>query len=139
MVDSYVQLYRSSVLCDLLSETLEDLFEEGKVSQDLAVKVLDGFDKSCLEALTKRAEAKGALSVCSYSVAQCVLSTIMNPCSQEFLRNRSSTFIATIGAATLVGIVTSAAFQVYQVVHLRLFWFTCLSISQCDAHGPWCT
>jgi hypothetical protein len=75
MVDSYVQLYRSSVLCDLLTDTLEELVEEGKVGQDLAVKVLDGFDKSCLEALTKRAEAKGALSVCSNSVAQRVRSS----------------------------------------------------------------
>jgi Transcription initiation factor IIA, gamma subunit, helical domain len=63
MAGSFVELYRSSVLCDLLQETLEELHEEGKVSQDLGNKVLESFDKSCLEALTKRAEAKGALSV----------------------------------------------------------------------------
>ena len=63
MASSFVQLYRSSVLCDLLQDTLEELMEEGKIGQDLGHKVLDGFDKSCLEALTKRAEAKAALSV----------------------------------------------------------------------------
>lgn len=63
MVDAYVELYRSSVICDLLTDTLEELAVEGKITQDLAVKVLHSFDKSCLEALTKRAEAKGLLSV----------------------------------------------------------------------------
>ena len=63
MVDAYVQLYRSSVLCDILTGVLEDLVEEEKIQEDLKVKVLDCFDRSCLEALQKRAEAKGQLTV----------------------------------------------------------------------------
>lgn len=63
MVDAYVELYRSSVICDLLTDTLEELAEENKITQELAVKVLGAFDKSCLEALTKRAEAKAQLTV----------------------------------------------------------------------------
>jgi Transcription initiation factor IIA, gamma subunit, helical domain len=68
-----VQLYRSSLLCDLLTETLEELCEEAKVSEELAQKVLAVFDKSCLEALTQRAEAKGQLTVrihCNMRAAQ---------------------------------------------------------------------
>ena len=66
-----MQLYRSSVLCDLLTDTLEELVDEGKMNQELGVKVLAGFDKSCLEALQRRAEAKGALSVrrCTFKIA----------------------------------------------------------------------
>jgi peptide subunit release factor 1 (eRF1) len=63
MSESFVQLYRSALLCDLLTETLEELCEEAKVSEELAQKVLAVFDKSCLEALTQRAEAKGQLTV----------------------------------------------------------------------------
>jgi Transcription initiation factor IIA, gamma subunit, helical domain len=73
MSESFVQLYRSSLLCDLLTETLEELCEEAKVSEELAQKVLAVFDKSCLEALTQRAEAKGQLTVrihCNMRVAQ---------------------------------------------------------------------
>jgi len=62
-MDSYIQLYRSSVLCDVLTDTLEELCAEEKISFDLASRVLDGFDKSCLEALSKRVEAKGSLQV----------------------------------------------------------------------------
>lgn len=68
MAEGLVQLYRSSVLCDLLTDTLEELVEEGKMSQNLGVKVLAGFDKSCLEALQRRAEAKAALSVCCCTI-----------------------------------------------------------------------
>jgi hypothetical protein len=63
MVDTYVKLYRSSKLCDLLTDVLEELCEEEKISPDLANKVLDGFDQACLEALSNRAEAKGTLQV----------------------------------------------------------------------------
>lgn len=69
MVDAYVQLYRSSVLCDVLTCVLEDLVEEEKIQEDLKTKVLDCFDRSCLEALQKRAEAKGQLTVRSWRVA----------------------------------------------------------------------
>jgi transcription initiation factor TFIIA small subunit len=43
-------------------ETLEELAEEQKISQDLANKVLESFDTSCLDALRKRAAAKGQLT-----------------------------------------------------------------------------
>jgi Transcription initiation factor IIA, gamma subunit, helical domain len=70
MSESFVQLYRSSLICDLLTETLEELCEESKVSEDLAHKVLGVFDKACLEALTQRAEAKGQLTVCNVKLYQ---------------------------------------------------------------------
>jgi hypothetical protein len=63
MLEAQVQLYRSSMLCDLLTEALEELREEQKITDELAYKVLDGFDHSCLEALTNRAEAKSTLQV----------------------------------------------------------------------------
>eukprot|EP01025_Chloroclados_australasicus_P055959 TRINITY_DN6870_c0_g2_i3.p2 TRINITY_DN6870_c0_g2~~TRINITY_DN6870_c0_g2_i3.p2 ORF type:complete len:167 (+),score=14.94 TRINITY_DN6870_c0_g2_i3:331-831(+) len=61
MADSYVKLYRSSMLCDLLTDTLEELFEEQKLGAELAQRVLDVFDKTCLEALQKRAEGKALI------------------------------------------------------------------------------
>ena len=78
MAEGLVQLYRSSVLCDLLTDTLEELVEEDKLSQDLGVKVLAGFDKSCLEALQRRAEAKSSLSVSLLA---------MVPSKRDLLRN----------------------------------------------------
>lgn len=62
-MEAQVQLYRSSFLCDLLMEALEELCDEGKMTQELAHKVLDGFDHSCLDALQNRAEAKSTLQV----------------------------------------------------------------------------
>lgn len=64
MMEAQVQLYRSTMLCDLLSEALEELCEEEKMTEDLAHKVLEGFDHSCLDALQHRAEAKSTLQVC---------------------------------------------------------------------------
>lgn len=64
MLESQVQLYRSSTLCDLLMEALEELCDEERMTQELAHKVLDGFDHSCLDALQNRAEAKSTLQVC---------------------------------------------------------------------------
>eukprot|EP00892_Ulva_mutabilis_P010522 jgi/Ulvmu1/7842/UM004_0072.1 len=61
MVDNNVQLYRSSALCDLLTDTLEEMCGEEKITEDLAYKVLDGFDHCCLDALSKRAESKSTL------------------------------------------------------------------------------
>lgn len=63
MVDTNVQLYRSSALCDLLTETLEEMCDEDKLTTELAHKVLDGFDHCCLDALSKRAESKSTLQV----------------------------------------------------------------------------
>jgi transcription initiation factor TFIIA small subunit len=62
MTESHIHLYRSSILCDFLMETLEELADEQKISQDLANKVLESFDTSCLDALRKRAAAKGQLT-----------------------------------------------------------------------------
>ena len=61
MVDNNVRLYRSSGLCDLLTDTLEEMCGEEKMTEDLAHKVLDGFDHCCLDALSKRAESKSTL------------------------------------------------------------------------------
>jgi hypothetical protein len=70
-MEAQVQLYRSSMLCDLLMEALEELCGEEKMTKDLAHKVLDGFDHSCLEALQTRAEAKSTLQV--RATASCCL------------------------------------------------------------------
>ena len=72
MVDSYIQLYRSSVLCDVLTDTLEELCGEERISFELASRVLDAFDKSCLEALSKRVEAKASLQVCAACHIRCM-------------------------------------------------------------------
>lgn len=72
MKDAQVQLYRSSMLCDLLMEALEELCDEEKMTQDLAHKVLDGFDHSCLDALQNRAEAKSTLQVCTAKQSLCL-------------------------------------------------------------------
>lgn len=63
MSESLIQLYRSSVLCDVLTDTLDELCAEDKLKIDLAAKVLDNFDCSCLEALATRVDAKGSLQV----------------------------------------------------------------------------
>lgn len=63
MVDTNVQLYRSSALCDMLTDILEDMCGEEKITEDLAHKVLAGFDHCCLDALSKRAESKSTLQV----------------------------------------------------------------------------
>jgi len=65
MVDNNVRLYRSSALCDLLTDTLEEMCGEEKITEDLAHKVLDGFDHCCLDALSKRAESKSTLQAWS--------------------------------------------------------------------------
>lgn len=65
MVEGQVQLYRRSMLCDLLMEVMEELCNEEKMTEDLAHKVLDGFDYSCLDALQNRTEAKSTLQACS--------------------------------------------------------------------------
>lgn len=65
MVDTNVKLYRSSALCDLLTDTLEEMCDEEKMTEELAHKVLEGFDHCCLDALSKKAESKSTLQVWS--------------------------------------------------------------------------
>lgn len=63
MAESMVQLYRSSFLCDSLMDAMEELMAEGKMDQELGMKVLANYDQSIMAALSKRAEAKASLTV----------------------------------------------------------------------------
>ena len=81
MADSMVQLYRSSYLCDSLMDAMEELMAEGKIDQELGMKVLANYDQSIMAALSKRAEAKASLTVLQPSLltACTTLHTLPHP------------------------------------------------------------
>lgn len=52
------ELYRQTPLGDSLCEVLEEMVNEGKVTQELAVEVLKKFDQSIVEALARHVQGR---------------------------------------------------------------------------------
>ncbi|KAK2763267.1 Transcription initiation factor IIA small chain (TFIIA 13.5 kDa subunit) [Arachnomyces sp. PD_36] len=55
---NYYELYRGSSIGLSLTDTLDDLINEGRIEPQLAMKVLSNFDRVITEALADKAKAK---------------------------------------------------------------------------------
>eukprot|EP00798_Chlamydomonas_sp_ICE-L_P008049 gene8049-1283_t len=55
------ELYRQTQMGDCLCDALEEQVNEGKLTQELAVSVLQQFDKSMLEALRTHVSARATI------------------------------------------------------------------------------
>ncbi|EEB07093.2 transcription factor TFIIA complex small subunit [Schizosaccharomyces japonicus yFS275] len=57
-MSQYYELYRRSSIGISLTDALDDLISQGKISPQLAMKVLFNFDKSMTEALSEKVKAR---------------------------------------------------------------------------------
>ncbi|KAJ2908635.1 Transcription initiation factor IIA subunit 2 [Coemansia aciculifera] len=57
----YYQLYRSGTLGTALIDSLDEFVQTGHMTPQLAMQVLDSFDKSISEALSKKVKAKAVM------------------------------------------------------------------------------
>ncbi|KAL1952937.1 hypothetical protein VTO42DRAFT_3921 [Malbranchea cinnamomea] len=55
---SYYELYRGSSIGLALTDTLDDLINEGRIEPQLAMKVLSNFDRVITEVLAEKVKAK---------------------------------------------------------------------------------
>ncbi|KAJ2617273.1 Transcription initiation factor IIA subunit 2 [Coemansia sp. RSA 1365] len=58
---SYYELYRTSTLGTALTDSLDELIQAGHITPQLAIQVLEQYDKSIAEALSNKVKAKAAI------------------------------------------------------------------------------
>ncbi|KAI7829218.1 transcription initiation factor IIA, gamma subunit, helical domain-containing protein [Kickxella alabastrina] len=58
---SYYELYRTSTLGMALTDSLDELIQAGHITPQLAIQVLDQYDKSISEALSSKVKAKAVM------------------------------------------------------------------------------
>ncbi|KAJ2546687.1 Transcription initiation factor IIA subunit 2 [Coemansia sp. RSA 1933] len=58
---SYYELYRTSTLGAALTDSLDDLITAGHITPQLAIQVLEQYDKSISEALSTKVRAKAVM------------------------------------------------------------------------------
>ncbi|KAJ1669864.1 Transcription initiation factor IIA subunit 2 [Coemansia sp. RSA 1694] len=58
---SFYELYRSSTLGTALTDSLDELIQAGHITPQLAIQVLEQFDKSISEALSNKVKAKAVV------------------------------------------------------------------------------
>ncbi|KAJ1947621.1 Transcription initiation factor IIA subunit 2 [Linderina pennispora] len=58
---SYYELYRTSTLGMALTDSLDELIQAGHITPQLAIQVLEQYDKSISEALANKVKAKAML------------------------------------------------------------------------------
>ncbi|KAJ5159760.1 uncharacterized protein N7482_006764 [Penicillium canariense] len=63
---SYYELYRGSSLGLALTDTLDDLINEGRIEPQLAMKILTTFDKVVTEVLAEKVRARLTFKVHSF-------------------------------------------------------------------------
>ncbi|KAK6934021.1 Transcription initiation factor IIA, gamma subunit, N-terminal, partial [Dillenia turbinata] len=62
------ELYRRSTIGMCLTETLDEMVQNGTLSPDLAIQVLVQFDKSMTEALESQVKSKVSIKVILFSL-----------------------------------------------------------------------
>ncbi|KAJ2001300.1 Transcription initiation factor IIA subunit 2 [Coemansia thaxteri] len=58
---SYYELYRSSTLGTALTDSLDELIQAGHITPQLAIQVLEQYDKSISETLATKVKAKAVM------------------------------------------------------------------------------
>ncbi|KAJ2737151.1 Transcription initiation factor IIA subunit 2 [Coemansia sp. BCRC 34962] len=58
---SFYELYRSSTLGTALTDSLDELIQAGHITPQLAIQVLEQYDKSISEALSNKVKAKATV------------------------------------------------------------------------------
>ncbi|KAJ2747966.1 Transcription initiation factor IIA subunit 2 [Coemansia sp. BCRC 34301] len=58
---SFYELYRSSTLGTALTDSLDELIQAGHITPQLAIQVLEQYDKSISEALSNKVKAKAVV------------------------------------------------------------------------------
>ncbi|KAJ2079386.1 Transcription initiation factor IIA subunit 2 [Coemansia sp. RSA 988] len=58
---SYYELYRTSTLGTALTDSLDELIQAGHITPQLAIQVLEQYDKSIAEALSNKVKAKAVI------------------------------------------------------------------------------
>ncbi|KAJ1966074.1 Transcription initiation factor IIA subunit 2 [Dipsacomyces acuminosporus] len=58
---SYYELYRTSTLGMALTDSLDELIQAGHITPQLAIQVLEQYDKSISEALSTKVKAKAVM------------------------------------------------------------------------------
>ncbi|EGD86011.2 uncharacterized protein TERG_02277 [Trichophyton rubrum CBS 118892] len=61
---AYYELYRGSSIGLSLTDTLDDLINEGRIEPQLAMKILSNFDRVITEVLADKVKCKLSFKVC---------------------------------------------------------------------------